>query len=197
MKKLIFVFLFTSFFVSSAFSYELSFKLGTSFAEPINYKATSKISSYNRSFHEDVDLFAPAITTDFYYWLHPNLHIGIGINAELLRNTDIIFEDISYYTPYISVKPNIDVKDFNLYALAKLGTTFLTYKSPYHAGIDIKQRVSYSFGLGAEYKNFILEFVYNNLHWGTDEKIGPDISYVDYTQHTYTFNIGYKINIFN
>lgn len=218
MKKIISFLLLLFLFPCYVTAHELSIKLGASFAEPLDIDYKTEIvkengeylvNPFSGSYHSDADLLVPAITVDFYYYLHQNFHIGIGLNSELFRHTEGLYGNISYFTPYISIKPNIDIKECRLFALAKLGTTLISHENPYNLSIDTKQRISYSVGFGVEYQNFIFEFACNILHWKSDTHgqdsytsgggsgIADDYSYQDIIHHSYTFNIGYKFNIFN
>lgn len=186
MKKIISFLLLLFLFPCYLTAHEVSIKLGAAFAEPKASEVKTKldfngISTSHHTYNTDVDLVASAITADFYYYAHENIYIGLGFNTELFRNTGVAYGNTSYFMPYISVKPNIDINEFNIYALAKLGTTFIHYENPDNLNIDTSQGLCYAFGIGSEYKSFIFEEVSNS----------------DITQHTYAFNIGYKFSVFN
>lgn len=207
MNKIIPLLLFLT-FPQLSLAHELSLKLGASFAEPMASKNETKTdfmgphTLYSTNYNE-VDLVAPAVTADFYYYLHENLHIGIGFNTELFRNTDTLLDKVSYFIPYISIKPTININQYDLYVFARLGTAFIHYKNPENLSINTSQDVCYSFGTGFIVNNLVFEFVYSvikfesNIYdtwYSGNTPFYADSNYKK-NQHTYTFNIGYRFKI--
>jgi opacity protein-like surface antigen len=138
---------------------------------------------------------------DFYYYVHPNVALGFGINnifdsSEADYDGEKYNDKFGFTNIYFTVKPKIDLKSdifTSVYGIVQLGYGFfrLDYDgAPFKPGT--KNGLYWGIGAGAEImKNFIFELIYS-CNNGTIDFSGHcrDIKY-----SIFSINIGYKFNI--
>ncbi len=132
---------------------------------------------------------------DFYYYLHSNVALGVGINNIFDSKADYGYDDKYGFTNiYFSVKPKMDLKSdifTGVYGIAQIGYGIL--RLDYDDEVihpDKKNGLYWAVGAGAEImKNFIFELIYscNNASIEIPYSTSNDIKY-----SAFSVNIGYK-----
>ena len=133
---------------------------------------------------------------DFYYYLHSNVALGVGINNIFDSKADYGYDDKYGFTNiYFSVKPKMDLKSdifTGVYGIAQIGYGILRLDYDTDGGPepDKKNGLYWGIGAGAEImKNFIFELIYscNNASIEFQDGSSFDIKY-----SAFSVNVGYK-----
>lgn len=172
---------------------DLDLKLGYTLSDSIKleYADGSDSGSTDKNF---------ILGADFYYYLHSNVALGVGINNIFDSKADYGFNDKYGFTNiYFSVKPKMDLKSdifTGVYGIAQIGYGIL--RLDYDTdGVepqpDEKNGLYWAVGAGAEImKNFIFELIYscNNAGIEFTNDSSADIKY-----SAFSVNIGYKFSL--
>ena len=135
---------------------------------------------------------------DFYYYLHSNVALGVGINNIFDSKADYGYDDKYGFTNiYFSVKPKMDLKSdifTGVYGIAQIGYGIL--RLDYDDEVihpDKKNGLYWAVGAGAEImKNFIFELIYSCDNASIEIPYAPsnDIKY-----SAFSVNVGYKFSL--
>ena len=135
---------------------------------------------------------------DFYYYLHSNVALGVGINNIFDSKADYGYDDKYGFTNiYFSVKPKMDLKSdifTGVYGIAQIGYGIL--RLDYDDEIihpDKKNGLYWAVGAGAEImKNFIFELIYSCNNASIEIPYDPSF---DIKYSAFSVNIGYKFSL--
>ena len=138
---------------------------------------------------------------DFYYYVHSNVALGVGINNIFDAKADYGYDDKYGFTNiYFTVKPKLDLQSdifTGIYGIAQIGYGILRFD--YDTEVDSDPQPNkenglyWGIGAGAEImKNFIFELVYscNDASGNFTGRPSFDIKY-----SAFSVNIGYKFSI--
>ena len=139
---------------------------------------------------------------DFYYYVHPQVGLGIGINNIFDSTADYGFDDKYGFTNiYFAVKPKLDLQSdifTSVYLIGQLGYGIFRFDfdpGPYsETSFDTKNGLYWGIGAGVEImKNFIFELIYSCNDAGVDFS---DYAYseADIKYSAFSVNVGYKFN---
>ncbi len=140
---------------------------------------------------------------DFYYYVHPQVGLGIGINNIFDSTADYGFDDKYGFTNiYFAVKPKLDLQSdifTSVYLIGQLGYGIFRFDydpGPYpEPSFDTKNGLYWGIGAGAEImKNFIFELIYSCNDAGVDFDEDSVYESVDVKYSVFSINLGYKFN---
>ena len=178
-------------FASEKGDMDLDLKLGYTVSDSIKieYTAGSDSGSTDKNF---------ILGADFYYYLHSNVALGVGINNLFYSKADYGYDDKYGFTNiYFSVKPKMDLKSdifTGVYGIAQIGYGIL--RLDYDDEVihpDKKNGLYWAVGAGAEImKNFIFELQYSCNNASIEIPYAPsnDIKY-----SAFSVNVGYKFSL--
>ena len=141
---------------------------------------------------------------DFYYYVHPNVALGAGINnifdsGETDYDNEGTYKDKFGFTNiYFTVKPKLDLQSdifTSVYGIVQLGYGLfrLDYDADGGPDPDTKNGLYWGIGAGAEImKNFIFELIYS-CNNGKVEFQGSNSNDIKYS--IFSINVGYKFSI--
>ena len=180
-------------FASEKGDMDLDLKLGYTVSDSIKieYTAGSDSGSTDKNF---------ILGADFYYYLHSNVALGVGINNLFYSKADYGYDDKYGFTNiYFSVKPKMDLKSdifTGVYGIAQIGYGIL--RLDYDTdGMgpqpDKKNGLYWAVGAGAEImKNFIFELIYSCNNAGIEFTNDPS---ADIKYSAFSVNVGYKFSL--
>ena len=133
---------------------------------------------------------------DFYYYVHPQVGLGVGINYVFDSTADYGWNDKYGFTNiYFTVKPKLDLQSdifTSVYLIGQLGYGILRFNYDAIDSPDAENGLYWGLGAGIEImKNFICELIYSCNDAGVDFNPGSD---ADIKYSAFSINLGYKFN---
>jgi len=174
---------------------ELIPKIGYLFSPEI----TTKVNGKNVSESSDS---AISIGADLFFDMENNFFLGVGLvwgqNHKVIKNSD---NEIGFTNLYAAVKYKFLINDSQddpcfIYPLVQLGIGLPGWKYSGSAyDFEISGGFYWGLGVGGEFKNIILEFIYG-CNYAT-QKYKTLIRSVedDLTYTAFRINVGYKFNL--